>query len=199
MTHPAAAPHPDIELRLRAQARLNRPAAAHGERLGAAAALGVLHDLASSPATAADALAVLHELQVHQVELDLQAEELRRSRAELEVTLQRLTQLYDFAPVAFFTVDRHTLVRELNLGAATLLGVDRDELIGRPLDAFLSAHGSAAMRSMIERIGAGGCGEACTLELKASPTTQRVVQASIDADPAGNGFLVVIMDVRTER
>jgi molybdenum cofactor biosynthesis enzyme len=81
------------DLRSRAAARLKGPAAAKGTAAAAADALGVLHALASSPETAADALAMLHELQVHQVELELQAQELRESRAELEAALRRQLEL----------------------------------------------------------------------------------------------------------
>src|SRR5579864_1708632 len=109
------------DLRLRALKHLVGPGGSPDKRLDAAAALAVLHELASSPATAGAALTLLHELQVHQVELDLQAEELRRSRAEMEATLARQLQLYDFAPVGYLTVDRGAALRELNLTAAGLL------------------------------------------------------------------------------
>jgi len=76
-------------LRARAAAQLTGSAGSLGSSVGAANALAVLHTLASSPDTAADALALLHELQVHQIELDMQAQELRESRAELESALRR--------------------------------------------------------------------------------------------------------------
>ena len=123
------------DLRLRALRHLTGPGGSDDTRLNGAAALGVLHDLAASPATAAAALTLLHELQVHQVELDLQTEELSRSRAELEMTLTRQVQLYDFAPAGCFTVDRNTALRELNLTAAGMLGCERNQLLGLPLDS----------------------------------------------------------------
>src|ERR1700737_479735 len=126
----------EADLRLRALQRLTGKSGAHDGRLNASAAFRVLHDLASSPSTSAAALALLHELQVYQVELDLQDEELRRSSAELEATLIRQVQLYDFAPVGCFTVDRITVLRELNLTAANMLGSERDQLLGRALDSF---------------------------------------------------------------
>ena len=55
---------------------------------------------------------MLHELQVHQVEVDLQDEELRRSRLELETSLNRQVQLYDYAPVGYLTVDCKAVLRE---------------------------------------------------------------------------------------
>lgn len=195
--HPLAPTRP-TDLRLRAHARLNRPGEAEGARLGASAALGVLHELASSPATASDALAVLHELQVHQVELELQAEELSSSRAELEAALARQLVLYERSPAALFTIDRRTLMHELNLTGATLLGVDRDSLLGRPLDSFVAPSGARALHTMLKRIADGGHGEACTMELKAG-AAPLVVQVRADADPAGGRFLVAVMDVRGER
>ena len=111
------------------------------QKTDASAALGVLYELASSPSTAPDALALLHELQVHQVEVDLQDEELRRSRVELETSLNRQVQLYDYAPIGFFTVDGNAVMRELNQTGASLLGFERDFLRGRSLDEFPDSGG----------------------------------------------------------
>ncbi len=126
----------EANLRLRALRRLAGENGSHEERLNAAAAFRVLHELASSPSTSASALALLHELQVYQVELDLQEEELRRSRAELEATLIRQVQLYDFAPVGCFTVDPNTVLRELNLTAASMLDAERGQLLGAASTLF---------------------------------------------------------------
>jgi hypothetical protein len=79
------------------------------------------------PANRTDALTLLHELQVHQVELDLQAQELHESRAELESTLRRQIELYDHQPVGCFAVDSRCILHELNLTGADMLGVARDE------------------------------------------------------------------------
>jgi PAS domain S-box-containing protein len=183
------------ELRLRALKRLTGPAGSYDKRLNAAAALGVLHELASSPSTAVAALALLHELQVCQVELDLQDEELRRSRAELEATLIRQVQLYDFAPVGCFTVSRGTMLRELNLTAARMLGSERDQLLGRTLDSFLAPQSARALHAMLTRLSDGARTEVGTLQLVAGCGAPRSVHASANRDQDGQHFLVVFVDL----
>jgi hypothetical protein len=182
-------------LRLRALQRLTGKNGSHGARLNASAAFQVLHDLASSPSTGAAALALLHELQVYQVELDLQDEEMRRSRAELETTLSRQVQLYDFAPVGCFTVDRSTALRELNLTAASMLGGNRDQLLGRTLDAFLAPHSARALHVMLTGVSDGAATEAEELQLSASRGPPRRVHASASRDPGGEHFLIAFVDV----
>ena len=182
-------------LRLRALQRLTGENGSHGSRMNASAALQALHDLASSPSTGAAALALLHELQVYQVELDLQEEELRRSRTELEATLFRQVQLYDFAPVGCLTVDRNTALRELNLTAAGMLGSAREQLLGRRLDSFLTPHSARALHVMLTGVSEGAPTGAAELELLASRTAPRRVHACANRDPGGEHFLVVFVDV----
>jgi PAS domain S-box-containing protein len=182
-------------------AALRSRAVAHLKGFGAqahsdsSAALGVLYELASSPSTAPGALALLHELQVHQVEVDLQSEELRRSRAELELALNRQVQLYDFSPVAYFTVDGEAVLRELNLTGATLLGFERDWLRGRPLDHFLTPEGAATLRAMLAGVARSGRSVCADLHLKAAQDGEsRCMHASAGPDPAGGGVLIALIE-----
>ena len=192
---PQAIPkHSLADLRLRALARLNGHSAPAGAGASAAAALGVLHELASSPSTASKALALLHELQVHQVELEMQAEELRSSRADLEADLVRQTQLYDFAPVACFTVERDTTLCELNLAGAQLLGAGREALCGRALDNFVAPHSGQALHSMLTRVAEGHHEEVCALQLMAPDGAPKRVHARAHADPAGTRFLLALCE-----
>lgn len=87
--------------------------------------------------TADDAQRLVHELQVHQVELEMQNEELRRSRAEVEAGLERYTELYDFAPMGYLTLGRDGAIRRSNLAGARLLGVERARLSGRRFGVFV--------------------------------------------------------------
>ena len=85
----------------------------------------------------ADAQRVLHDLQVHQIELELQNEELRRAQDELEASRARYFDLYDLAPVGYFTLNEDGLILEANLTGANLLGVTRAALVGQPLSRFI--------------------------------------------------------------
>lgn len=72
---------------------------------------------------------LIHELQVHQIELEMQNEELRRSRAELEKLHEKYYDLYNFAPVGYFTLDATTTITEINSAGADLLGFHKTGLI----------------------------------------------------------------------
>jgi PAS domain S-box-containing protein len=188
----------EADLRLLALQRLTGKIGSHDARLNASAAFRVLHDLASSPSTSAAALALLHELQVYQVELDLQDEELRRSRAELEATLIRQVQLYDFAPVGCFTIDRSTALRELNLTAASMLGSERDQLLGRTLDSFLAPQSARVLHAMLASVSDGASTQVDALQLSARRGAPRRVHASVNRDPDGQRFLIAFIYVAEE-
>lgn len=81
---------------------------------------------------------LLHELQVHQIELEMQNEELLRAHAELDTAKARYFDLYDLAPVGYCTLNEQGLILEANLAAAALLGVARSGLAAKPLHRFLA-------------------------------------------------------------
>ena len=183
------------DLRRRALTRLSRRIGSHDGQRDASAALGVLLKMASSSPSAEDALAVLHELQVHQVELELQDEELRRSRAELEATLCRQVQLYECSPAGCFTIDRDTGLREVNLTAAGMLGCERTQLLGRSLDTYLTPQSASALHAMLARLNHSTPTTVGTLQLAAGHGEPRSVHASASRDPDGRHFLVAFVDV----
>jgi PAS domain S-box-containing protein len=83
------------------------------------------------------ALRALHELRVHQIELEMQNEELRRTQQELEASRERYFDLYDLAPVGYLTLSEQGLILEANLTAAKLFGVARGVLVKQPLSRFI--------------------------------------------------------------
>ena len=105
------------------------------EELAQQDAVSVPEDLAAlAPAAIRQ---TLHDLRVHQTELEMQNEELRRAQGELEAARERYFDLYDLAPVGYVTLSESGLILEGNLTAATLLGVARGVLVKRAFAQFI--------------------------------------------------------------
>ncbi len=88
---------------------------------------------------------LIHELQVHQIEPETQKEELHRAQQDLEVSQDKYSELYDFAPVGYFTLDQSGVILDANLTASGLLSIARTFLIGRPLARFVGEEDRKAL------------------------------------------------------
>src|SRR5208283_901385 len=85
----------------------------------------------------ADFPKVVHELQVHQIELEMQNDELHRTQVELEATREKYFDLFDLAPVGYVSIDEKGIILEANLTAAALLVAERSNLLNQPLSRFI--------------------------------------------------------------
>ena len=169
------------ELRRRAKTRL-RTAAAKG-----------------APArTQADTQRLVHEVQVHQIELEMQNEELRQSRAEAEAGLERYIELYDFAPVGYLTLGRGGTIRQVNLTGARLLGVARARLVGQRFGAFMGEPDRAAFQAFLEKAFARQAQEACEVALLKEGKGPLNVHITATVSQDGQECRVVMVDI-TER
>jgi PAS domain S-box-containing protein len=144
-----------------------------------------------------DARRLLHQLQVRQIELELQNEELLQARQQLATNLERYADLFDSAPIGFFTLDAQGVIREVNLAGAALLGAARSQVLGRDLDGFLAPDSLAAFGELLERVRAGQAGQSCRVKLAAPIKTPRhlriegspVKTPEAGAAPAGQGHI----------
>jgi PAS domain S-box-containing protein len=147
---------------------------------------------------AADTQRLLHELQVHQIELELQNEELRRSQSEIEAALERFSDFYDFSPVGFFSLDRDGAIARLNLTGARLFGLERGRLVGRRFSAFVAMADRPRFNAFLQGAFAGDAGQRCELELAIEGQPSQTVQITATLSPDRQECRAVVVDV-TER
>jgi PAS domain S-box-containing protein len=143
----------------------------------------------------------LHELRVHQIELEMQNEELRRTQEALEVSRARYFDLYDLAPVGYFTIGEQGLILEANLTAAKLLGVARGALVKQPLSRFVLREDQDIYylhRKALLETGAPQAWELRVLKKDAAPFWVRV-EATMARDADGASVCRAVVSDIAER
>ncbi len=131
----SGAPDESLELRRRAEVRVD-PSGTPSQQT----------------AEEVEGVRLVYELRVHQIELEMQNEELRRARDQVESLLANFTDLYDFAPVGYMTLDGSGVITQVNLTAAQMLGVDRSWLVHRGLSLFLAAFDRASFSAFLRKV-----------------------------------------------
>jgi PAS domain S-box-containing protein len=115
----------------------------------------------------ADAGALVHELQVHQIALEMQHEELLRSQTAAQELQQKYCDLFDFAPSGYVVWDDRGEILDINLTAAALLGHERSTLIGTPFERFVAPADQPALRDFCRRVLSNDVKQGCELTLLA--------------------------------
>jgi len=144
---------------------------------------------------------LLHELRVHQIELEIQNEELCRTQGELEASRARYFDLYDLAPVGYFTVSEQGLIIEANLTAAGLLGVARGALVKQPLTRFILPEDQGIYYRHREQLFETGAPQVCEMRLAKKNGAQFWARLEATAVQGADGAPVcraVMIDI-TER
>ena len=156
-------------------------------------ALTLLHGLASAPETASDALKLLHELQVHQVELDLQHEQSEQERRQLSEDLVDSTAVFDLAPFAYLTLYPNGVVIAANRIAADWLAPETgqaQEWAGRSVEDLLAPECRAAVRDMLAALRNGDGRQTCAVQSRAGGAG---AQAVASATPGAGQVLMAIV------
>ena len=112
-----------------------------------------------------DALALIHELRVHQIELEMQNEELQRANLEAEKANAKYSDLYDFAPVALFNLNERGIVQEVNLAGAKLLGVEKRHLSNRCFLQFVAYRDRESFNDFCRKVFENPATQTCELKL----------------------------------
>jgi hypothetical protein len=112
-----------------------------------------------------DVKKLLHELQVHQIELEMQNEELRHAYETAETALKKYTMLYDFAPMGYFTLDPGASICELNFTGADMLHERRFSLINSNFKLFISETSLPVFNNFFSKVYATNTKESCEVML----------------------------------
>jgi PAS domain S-box-containing protein len=143
-----------------------------------------------------------NELLVHQIELEMQNEELRKAQLEIEESRTKYVELYDFAPVGYFTLNSKGMIVEANLAAATMLDVERSLLLRKPFSRFVLPEFRDLFHSHFKKTLSTDTKESCELQLMKRDGT--AFYSSLESITVRNNqgnpphYRVVISDI-TER
>jgi len=154
---------------------------------------------AVTPFDESDMLRLMHELEVHQIELEMQNEELRRIQDELEASHAKYFDLYNLAPVGYMTLDANGSVLDANLAVAMLLGVERGRLLGKQVEHLVAREDLSILHSHLDRLLETGVFQICELRMNGSDGATIWVQ--LDANLLRDGltglsaFRVAITDI----
>jgi diguanylate cyclase (GGDEF)-like protein/PAS domain S-box-containing protein len=151
------------------------------------------------PLSEADIQRLVHELQVHQIELEMQNEELQQARAEVEAWLKRYTDLYDFAPVGYFTLGRDGTVSQVNLSGAHLLEVERTQLVGRRFGQFVADDNLLAFHTFLEQVFEKQVKQSAEVLLHKEDNQPFWVQIEAIAVEDGQECRTVVMDIQARK
>lgn len=154
--------------------------------------LALLHSLASDPARATDALKLLHELQVHQVELDLQHEQIEQERLLYAESLEAYIDLFESAPYAYLTLDLEDRLLDASHVGAEWLGVPREEWLRRQVWAFFAPESRLAIQNALGHLRTGGASTTFSARPAAGGDAVQVsVSAARDSRPVLMAFMPI--------
>ena len=154
----------------------------------------------AAPASEGGVQHLVHELQVHEIELEMQNEELRGARVEVEAGLARYTELFDFAPIGYATLAPDETIREINHAGARLLGEERSRLAGQRLADRLKVTARAVLGALLGKARHSEAREICEMDLARDGEAPLYVRLGVVVlAHAGTTFLVTFEDIREQR
>lgn len=146
-----------------------------------------------------DVQSLIHELQVHQIELETQNKELRRAQLELEESRDKYAEWYDFASVGYFTLNENSIIVELSLAAAALLGVERNNLLKQLFSRYVAEENHDVFYSYRKRLLETKTTQTSNLKMLRKDHTHFFAQlegiASFDDEGKFSHFRMAILDI----
>ncbi len=120
---------------------------------------------ANKPVIETDVKKLMHELQVHQIELEMQNEELHQAYETAETALKKYTMLYDFAPMGYFTLESDGSICDLNFTGAEILGDKRFSLVNSNFKLFISKDSQSVFNDFFSKVYNSNAKESCKVNL----------------------------------
>ena len=144
---------------------------------------------------------ILHELRVHQIELEMQNEELRRTQVGLDISRSHYLDLFDLAPLGYFTLSEQGLILEANLTVTALVGVVRDALVKQPITRFIHKDDQDIFYLHRKQVLKSGATQACELRMVKNDGTPFWANLATTAahDESGAPLLRLVLGDITER
>jgi len=139
---------------------------------------------------------LVHELEVHQIELEMQNEELMKSQAQVQAGLRQYTDLYDFAPIGYFTLMRDGTIQQVNLAGANLMDLERNTLIKRRFGVFVSPRLRTTFNAFLDDVFTSKSKETCEVTLQKDGSAPRLVHIeATEKDGQHEVCYAVVVDI----
>ncbi len=140
-------------------------------------------------------LKLIHELEVHQLELEMQNEALKQAKEKAELAEMKYTELYDFAPSGYLTLTKNGIITDLNISAEGILGKERSQLMKSSLGFFVSIDTRAVYNQFLQKIFKSKLKETCELKLETGNDSIKYILANGIIGNVDNKCLVTLVDI----
>jgi len=148
-----------------------------------------------SPPSEADLRRIQHELEVHQIELELQCEELGKAYCEIESGLERFTELFEFAPVGYFNLGPDGTIHLANFQLASLLGIERALLVGRRFGQFVAEADRRNFNSFLSNVFSSTGPQTCELAISRPGSPPLFARLEAKCPSGSRECRVVLIDI----
>lgn len=144
-------------------------------------------------------LKLIHELEVHHIELEMQNEELMLAKEKAEMAAEKYTELYDFAPIGYFTLSAEGAIIELNFSGAKMMEKERSRLIKSQFGFFISDAAKPVYNSFLENIFNGKNRETCEVSLTINGNSPKMVLLTGIATENSKQCFITVVDITNRK
>ena len=138
---------------------------------------------------------IVHQLEAKQVELAIENKALREAKLDVQEALEKYTDLYEFAPTGYFTLNRNGAVSAVNLAAANLLRIERSLLLGRSFEEFVTEECRSTFIAFLESVFASPVSKTCQVVLLDNVSLPLTIQIEATACASGQECRLALINI----